>query len=171
MSTQPKEGKELKPHDLDNELSEYASLIRALRTGHTLDLTTHILEYLHGDARAMGELHSRDQWTRWPLPDAAPSEWKLEDEIAVIIRHQFVKKRGGVEKDVNLDDSEERYVGHLVRYLTPILVNFLERILVIVEDHTFPRSSSMQNRINPLNWSDLANILASPAAGNLVDGR
>lgn len=158
------------PPDLRTELEEYTSLLRALRTENTLDLAAHLTEHLHEDTRPDDQLHGRDQWTRWPLPDAPLSIWDLEDEIGVILRRQLSGKRG-LEKGSDLDSAEEDYVGELVSYLTPVLVNFVEKILVLVEAHTFPRPPSLQDRINPLNWRDLANILASPEAKNLIDAR
>ncbi|KAJ3565990.1 hypothetical protein NP233_g7280 [Leucocoprinus birnbaumii] len=151
--------------------AEHAGLIRALRTEHTLDLTAHLVKHLrHEDPKPEHGHHSRDQWARWPIPDAPQPDWDLEDEIGVLIKCQFLNKRPDAEH-TDMDDEEEDYVDTLARQLTPILMQFVERVLVLAEGHTFPRPPSLQDRINPLNWRDLANILASPAASGLIDGR
>lgn len=148
-------------------------MIRALRTEHTLDLTAHLVKHLRREnPEPEHGRHNRDQWTRWPLPDAPQSDWDLEDEVEVMIECQFAKKRCDTERNLDLDGEElEDYVETLTRLITPILMQFVERILVLVEGHTFPRPPSLQDRINPLDWRDLANILASPTASGLIDGR
>ncbi|KAF9452123.1 hypothetical protein P691DRAFT_268621 [Macrolepiota fuliginosa MF-IS2] len=155
---------------LVTEVEEYSSLVRALKTEHTLDLAAHLLEHFHEETKPTAQLHNRDQWTRWPLPDAPLADWDLEDEIRAIVRHWLLEKRD-LEKNLDLDDAEEDYVEDLVDHLMPILLNFLERILTLVHAHVFPRPPCLQDRINPLNWRDLANILASPAAEDLVDAQ
>jgi hypothetical protein len=159
--------------ELNAELEAHVGAIRALRTEYTLDLTAHLITHLrHEDPKPELRVgrHGRDQWTRWPLPDAPQSDWDLEDEIGVMVRQQFAKKRSSSGK-LDLDEVEEDYADDLTRHLTPILIQFLEKILVIVEEHMFPRPPSLQDKINPLNWHDLANILASPAVGGLISGR
>ena len=90
------------PAALHFELTEYVSLLRALRTRDAMDLTAHLtkpspftlppqrepvtnMDNNNLDAPPTCK-RKRDQWTRWPLllDDVPIPEWTLEDEVAVI---------------------------------------------------------------------------------------
>ncbi|EKM57226.1 uncharacterized protein PHACADRAFT_59839, partial [Phanerochaete carnosa HHB-10118-sp] len=102
-------GKRLRvPAALHSELTEYSSLLRALRTSNTLDLASQLTvpasgpTSLHEDDAAsetsLGDESEserpltetkkapKDTWTRWPLlaGDVYVTEWSLEDEVRSI---------------------------------------------------------------------------------------
>jgi hypothetical protein len=222
------------PAALHFELTEYASLLRALRTRDTMDLTAHLTKpspfTLHpqvnsdNDDELLDDLSSRsasavnsrensvfagpsdldhpinkaieeepaksskkvapkrkrDHWTRWPLllEDVPIPEWTLEDEVAVIAS-RVVKSRptptfpvfeGPLEHD---DPSHTDYVMNTgveeddpdhpfyVPYLTSITASLLSTIFSLLAKHTPARSASMQNRIEPLNWRSVVDVLVN----------
>jgi hypothetical protein len=122
----------------------------------------------------------RDQWTRWPLPleDVPIPEWTLDDEVAVIAS-RVVKSRptpafpvfeGPLEHD---DPSHTDYAREVeeedddpdhpfyVPYLTSVTASLLSTIFSLLAKHTPPRSASMQNRIEPLNWHSVIDVLVN----------
>ena len=236
------------PASLHFELTEYASLLRALRTRDAMDLTTHLtkpspftlpppqrsepvnLENVLDDellldddlsSRSTSAVNSRensaniagpsdldhpinkaieevpaaaqsskkkapkrkrDHWTRWPLPleDVPIPEWTLEDEVAVIAS-RVMKSRptptfpvfeGPLEHDdpshtdyvvVNREVEEDDDPDHpfYVPYLTSITASLLSTIFSLLAKHTPARSASMQNRIEPLNWRSVIDVLVN----------
>lgn len=109
------------PAALHRELSEYASLLRALRTRDTMDVTKYLTkpspfittaensadlpmdEASSSKGQSQPPSYSRDgkkkhvprdHWTRWPLMlhDVLQPEWTLEDEVAVLAS-QVLKAR------------------------------------------------------------------------------
>ena len=122
----------------------------------------------------------RDQWTRWPLllDDLPIPEWNLEDEVAVIAS-QVMKSRltptfpvfeGPLEQDdpsrtdfVLNRELEEDDPDHpfYVPYLTAFTASLLSTIFSLLAKHTFARPASMQNRIEPLNWRSVIDILVN----------
>ena len=229
------------PAALHFELTEYASLLRALRTRDAMDLTTYLTKpspfTLHPrnepvnldddnlDDELLDDLPSRspsavnsrensavagpsdldhpinkaiaeeepakgskkialkrkrDQWTRWPLllEDVPIPEWTLEDEVAVIAS-RVMKSRptptfpvfeGPLEHD---DPSHTDYVmstefeeddpdyPFYVPYLTSITASLLSTIFSLLAKHTPARPASMQNRIEPLNWRSVIDVLVN----------
>ena len=122
----------------------------------------------------------RDHWTRWPLllEDVPNPEWTLEDEVAVIAS-RVIKSRpaptfpafeGPLEHD---DPSHTNYVINTefeeddpdypsyVPYLTSITASLLSTIFSLLAKHTPARPASMQNRIEPLNWRSVIDILVN----------
>ena len=192
---------------LHYELTEYASLLRALRTSDTMDLTAHLtkpstlppqsepvvnldndsleaelLEEEPAEAskkKVAPHKRKRDQWTRWPLllEDVPIPEWTLEDEVAVIAS-RVVKSRptptfpvfeGPLEHDdpshtdyvMNTElDEEDPDHPFYVPYLTSVAASFLSTIFSLLAKHTPARPGSMQNRIEPLNWRSVIDVLA-----------
>lgn len=115
------------------ELTEYSSLLRALRTSHTLDVSAHLTqaqdptdveydapepkEFPPTPSTSTGERsrtqsepelrdwRNRDQWTRWPmlLKDVPPPDWSLQDEIGSIVRQVL----GSVETVTKVEKHAE----------------------------------------------------------------
>ncbi|KAJ3515362.1 hypothetical protein NLJ89_g1811 [Agrocybe chaxingu] len=220
------------PTALHNELSEYASLLRALRTRDALDVTKHLIKgspfaatsstsvdgldetgdpvagpskqpqsaasrpagktrsaAAKGKQKAVAaapELSSkpkqikRDHWTRWPLllDDVIKPEWTLEDEVAVIAS-QVLKSRAPPsfpfpvsEENDDTENDEFVYVNTEVDeddpdhpfytpYLTSIVASYLSTMLALLASHTPARPASMQNRIEPLNWRAVLDVVVS----------
>jgi hypothetical protein len=120
----------------------------------------------------------RDNWTRWPLllQDLPIPEWSLEDEIAVIAS-RVIKARsaptfpvfqGPLEHD---DPSHTDYVLNTqceeddpdhpvyVPHLTSIIASLLSTLFSLLAKHTPARPASMQNRIEPLNWRSVVDVI------------
>ena len=205
------------------ELSEYSSLLRALRTSNTLDLASHLtappphIPACHDDdgeserfrdesvtsSNQTGSKRRRtrekdDGWTRWPLlaGDVHVPEWTLEDEVKLLAlralqrerRHEYdadetVDDQGGqaesvdgdgasssreandvdavpdAEKDDDLDQDTE-LPAHYLTALTKTVGHQLAHILALLDVHTPPRESSMQNRLRPIGWQTVLDVAA-----------
>ena len=218
------------PAALRFELTEYASLLRALRTKDAMDLAAHLTKPspftlpprndelesnldTHLDDELLDEpdvnsrgttagpsnlnhpinkaitnqtsgkvapKRKRDQWTRWPLllEDVPIPEWTLEDEVAAIAS-QVMKARlpptfptyeGPLEHDdpshtdyVMKSEDEEDDPDHpfYVPYLTSIIASLLSTIFSLLAKHTPFRPASMQNRIEPLNWRSVIDVIVA----------
>lgn len=157
------------PAALHFELTEYASLLRALRTREAMDLTAHLTKPSPSTGR------KRDNWTRWPLllQDVPIPEWTLEDEVAVIASRvikapTFPVSQGPLEHD---DPSHTDYVMNTqcdeddpdhpvyVPHLTSIIASLLSTVFSLLARHTPARPASMQNRIEPLNWRSVIDVI------------
>ncbi|KAF8875220.1 hypothetical protein CPB84DRAFT_1829212 [Gymnopilus junonius] len=129
----------------------------------------------------------RDHWTRWPLPlpDVLIPEWSLEDEIAVVAS-QVLKScpsptfpvspmEDDMEDEEDEEDDEDRTIRgrdlafesddpdypYYVPYLTSVVANFLSVVLAALASQTPARPASMQNRIEPLNWRAVIDVVLS----------
>lgn len=124
------------------------------------------------------------------LKDVLLPEWTLQDEVAVIVS-QLVKSRqplvfpvpnvspdchgmetaGGdeyededdrlihvMDMEVESDDPDPPFY---VPYLTSIIAKYLATIFSILASHTPARPASMQNRIEPLNWRAVVDVVVS----------
>ncbi len=196
------------PAALHGELTEYSSLLRALRTERTLDVSTQISKHFQSiptvvendehDSEYGDEEESRptspvagpssqspsqiatlkrksddistssptpppkrkkkqkqaDIWTKWPLlPEDLPQlQWGLGDEISVIVSQLQKVHQQGNEED---DDEDREFLPHL--HLSTS--NCLEAILGTVAAHTPLRPDSLQNRLNPIDWRFVLNVL------------
>lgn len=209
------------PAALHSELTEYSSLLRALRTSNTLDVTTHLtkhhksLESVDDDIGDWDDIdldneelesqntspvagpstlpepeakpqkrttkRKRDTWTRWPLlaEDVPVPEWSLEDEVALLaslaLKHQHSPLLAeleeqqepdlGSEEALELDSDPEPDVDAenpvYIPYVTLSASNFLSSVLARVAAHTPLRPPSMQNRIGPIGWKTVLEVLAS----------
>ncbi|THU77261.1 hypothetical protein K435DRAFT_702800, partial [Dendrothele bispora CBS 962.96] len=87
------------PAALHSELTEYSSLIRALRTSNTLDVTSQLTpsaslsrpaspSVASTQSKIRSKKQKKDTWTRWPLlPEDVPvPKWNFEDEVAIIAK-------------------------------------------------------------------------------------
>ncbi|KAI0089671.1 hypothetical protein BDY19DRAFT_993242 [Irpex rosettiformis] len=212
------------PTSLHNELTEYSSLLRALRTSNTLDLASQLRTHAstasasqldqeddddiepieedgeserpesifpsHGSAEptaASGSnnslskpskvkgrsIHERDTWTRWPLlaGDVNVPEWSLEDEVKLIAT-QYLAANGGSEQSAqrgpNADQLSDLEFGadsqltlHAVNALTESTSRHLSQILALLAAYVPPNELSMQNRVRPLNWESVLNIITA----------
>lgn len=157
------------PAALHAELSEYTSLIRALRTSKTLDVTHDILR--HAAQRGEQGTKERDTWTRWPLPDFPVPEWQLDDEIKQLgeytlrqlhDRDEEVREDEETSSDSDIDGLHPSTAELLVSNIGALLVH----ILNAVADQRPATIRSMQNRLFYMTWED---VIASIAVHGLVD--
>ncbi|KAJ7291247.1 hypothetical protein C8J57DRAFT_1211736 [Mycena rebaudengoi] len=187
------------PQALHSELSEYASLLRALRTNDTLDVAKHItLPPPPKEKRkprktktpavdAGGSVPSaqpaspaspapqrsprkhakkRDTWTRWPLlvEDVHVPEWGFDDEIEALTRsilhnnpHPPLPLPGPASPEA---DDAPPYLPALAHAAS----NFLSSVLALVAHHTPARPQSMQDRLNPIGWQMVLDIVSCDPA-------
>lgn len=204
------------PKVLHSELTDYTSLLRALRTRNTLDVTSHIMrtapskgdalnsddddddkghtsQGVHNDTDTASSSSSHtggaargrhDNWTRWPLlfDDVAVPEWGFEDEVSTLAA-QALKLRPparlsvsalspdsgpeedaeGIDPDLNPDTPS--YIPHL----TACASTQLAKVLALLAAHTPIRAPSLQNRIEPLDWQSVINILSSCGDPSVAD--
>lgn len=124
------------PAALHSELSEYSSLIRALRTNNTLDIVPHLTKskptqpgverepspspvagpsksvedtsIADGEPPAKKQKRDRDTWTRWPLPagDVHIPQWGFEDEIRILISQSRSRERASAVLNEEGDRSD-----------------------------------------------------------------
>jgi len=200
------------PAALHSELTEYSSLIRALRTTNSLDVTSHITKprpysvqisfppctsvvsspgltvetpsnlSSRKRKRSSGSPsrpRRRDAWTRWPLlaNDVYVPEWSLEDEIGILAA-QALKLRPHPPLPVfpsrsstsnsndgdNYEDEDDEDNGDAPSYLSPLTnaaSTYLSTILALLVAHTPNRPLSQQNRIEPIGWRAVLDMLSS----------
>jgi hypothetical protein len=231
------------PAALYSEFTEYSSLIRALRTSNSLDVTSHITKPRPYSVRDDSELESdgdlsgspnnaesssrlsnvdlpesafhsrdispavsgpsssveppsktnrkrkrnsttpsrprrRDVWTRWPLlaNDVYIPEWSLEDEIGILAANALklhprpplpvLRSESSTPSsdDEDTEDQDSQADGDAPSYLPPLTnaaSNYLSTILALLVAHTPNRPQSQQNRIEPIGWQAVLNILSS----------
>jgi hypothetical protein len=205
------------PAALHSELSEYASLLRALRTSDTLDLTSQLTKALpqpstsyetvdgadgddgeedirptvsvsredtpralsasklKGSSRRSSSRKDKDKdnWTRWPLLEGyvhAP-EFGFQDEIEMIASEAL--KLQQCQEDPDDDDHlpaedyiETRLPQSFLDSLTLASSTHLSQILASLAAHVPLTEKSMQNRIKPIGWEGVLDIVA---VSGLVD--
>ncbi|KAG6865173.1 hypothetical protein C0991_004721 [Blastosporella zonata] len=238
--------RKLLPAALHSELTEYSSLIRALRASNTLDVTTHLTKAGLGcdadddddtdeDSPGFGvrgeayqtereyntdtvanpptsspcqsrdvspspecspegrsgshkrkrpsssppQQRRRDAWTRWPLlaDDVHVPEWSLEDEIGHLAeralnppqlpRHETEQPDQGHDDLLDPEDidTDPSYLPHL----TLTASNHLSTILALLVAHTPNRPNSQQNRVEPMGWRAVLDVLSSCGDPSVAD--
>lgn len=131
----------------------------------------------------------RDHWTRWPLllEDVVVPEWSLEDEVAVIVA-QHMKGRSPsdfpipVAEGDSVDDEEPMYTGvdldydeedpeppFYVPYITAVIANYLTTVLAALAAHIPARTAGFQNRIEPMGWRTVIDVLVACAPSEFVN--
>ncbi|KAG6884815.1 hypothetical protein C0993_008034 [Termitomyces sp. T159_Od127] len=239
------------PAALHSELTEYSSLIRALRASDSLDVTSHLAraKFDHGSKpdnsdsdtsdgdsqeemqrettdyedeygtdtmtnaypstspvlppRSVSQSRSgsiegsqdrkrkrlssppqrrRDAWTRWPLllDDIHMPEWSFEDEIGYLAEHILkhpsriilpsheAEKDDRVHGDVEFEDVDDVDPLYLP-YLTEAASNYLSTILALLVAHTPNRPDSQQNRVEPIGWRAVLDVLSASGDPNVAD--
>lgn len=134
--------RQLVPTTLRNELTEYTSLLRALRTSQTLDVTAHLTHprehsndretdgtepeetvagssSIDSDHRKPERSESphwrkRDQWTRWPIPakDVPPPDWSLQDEVETLIKQVLASVEPEPDSTMAVKPEEDADIEH-----------------------------------------------------------
>ena len=194
------------PAALHTEISEYVSLLRALRTSGTLDLSSQLtkahqsapkdaeddaegrVSLNRSDSRDITPSHTplskssaghstgksgvKDNWTRWPLleGDVHVPEFGLHDEIKMIAS-EALKLQFQPDSDVNNlseddNDEEKRLPQSFLDSLTLASSTHLSRLLSALAAHIPLTEKSMQNRILPIGWESVLDIVA---VSGLVD--
>jgi hypothetical protein len=204
------------PAALYTELSEYSSLIRALRTVDTLDLTSQLTraqpaaspsqdthesdeseseendeapsnpstsrgassnavsdKAKRSKAGDSGKAKAKDNWTRWPLltRDLHTLQFDFRDEIKTlalqVLRSQQLEQHSdGDEAPLDEDDEDTILPPTLLDSLTLASSTHLSQVLSALAAHIPLTEKSMQNRINPIGWEGVLDIVA---VSGLVD--
>lgn len=163
------------PEALHQELSEYTSLLRALRTTDTLDLASQLTKppdsLASNPLKGKGKGKSRakqdqDNWTRWPLlkGDFAAPEFTFEDEVKALAAEALLNEQREHWPTPPLNAEEEEEAEELpkssLEALTLASSTHLTHILGALAVHIPPTEKSMQNRIKPIGWRGVLDILA-----------
>ncbi|KIL66009.1 hypothetical protein M378DRAFT_424475 [Amanita muscaria Koide BX008] len=140
------------------------------------------------------EQHSqkRDNWTRWPLllKDVFKPTWNFEDEVAIVAsqglklnstslpssqeddpqtcpaeRTEYANN-DAEDDDLGVDDPE---VPSYYKYIAMSTYDFLLNTLALIASHPPPRPPSMQNRIEPLDWRSVLEIVSAYGDYSVVD--
>jgi hypothetical protein len=205
---------------LYTELSEYSSLIRALRTSDTLDLASQLTRpqpaastsqlntpesdedqtevttpnastsreispsvglgkgkgkgRLKGSRKAgsseRAKSKAKDNWTQWPLlaGDIHAPEFEFRDEIKALALHVVQSQRledsndAALSDDDDTDDDDEDTIlpPSLLDSLTLASATHLSQVLSALAAHIPLMEKSMQNRIKPIGWESVLDIVA-----------
>ncbi|KAK7042448.1 hypothetical protein R3P38DRAFT_3309742 [Favolaschia claudopus] len=105
----------------------------------------------------------RVAWTLWPLlaKDLSVPEWGLQDEIDAIVRQCSQNNYTSAAAD---DDGDLEEVGEAPTWLPHLTVSastFLSSLFALLAHHTPARPQSAQDRLNPINWKMVLDILGS----------
>ena len=174
------------PAALHSELSEYSSLLRALRTNDTLDLASQLLRTQpatstsnedpsvdleqavpspnnlesYSGSQSLAKRKNLDNWTRWPLltDDIHVPEFGFQDEVKALAM-QALKTQ---QDSSDMEDLDEETVlpHHLSDTITLAVSSHLSRTLAALAAHTPPAEKSMQNRLKPFGWKSVLEIVA-----------
>ncbi|KAK2460791.1 hypothetical protein APHAL10511_007261 [Amanita phalloides] len=215
------------PAALHSELTEYSSLLRALRTNSILDVSLQLAQHGIADSSTSDDSDNeaplasassapiesstggkrkrtdqkapprkRDKWTRWPLllTDLHKPTWCFEDEIAIVTSEALklfppafqepnsernspkpsepmMSEEYNGDRDegyIDVDESDRpSYFNFIAISASTLLLN----VLLLLSSHTPPRPPSMQNRIEPLDWRSVLEIISVYGNPNIVDGR
>ncbi|KNZ81138.1 hypothetical protein J132_03130 [Termitomyces sp. J132] len=114
------------------------------------------------------------------LVSSPTAKWSFEDEIRYLAEHiskhqsqtlfppQEAEKDGENPDDLvseDIDDVGPSYLPHL----TQAASNYLSTILALLVAHTPNRPDSQQNRIEPMCWRALLDVLSSCGDPNVAD--
>ena len=142
------------PAKLHAEISEYASLLRALETTDALDVAARLTE--PQPARATRSRSNNN--TLWPvLPDELPTpKWTLQDELRVLAARVL---RSDPDDDATIDD--------LLPSLTDACTAHLTHILALLSAHVPRSENSMQGRTAPIGWESVLDIVSVGGASDI----
>ncbi|KAJ6588355.1 hypothetical protein B0H19DRAFT_1248027 [Mycena capillaripes] len=100
----------------------------------------------------------RDTWTRWPLlvTDLEVPQWGLNDEIEALVRLCLRDSSHPRDEDVDPEESPA-----CLPHLTQSASAFLSSTLALLAHHTPARTQSLQDRLNPLGWQTVLDVVAS----------
>ncbi|KAF9037834.1 hypothetical protein BDZ89DRAFT_1061419 [Hymenopellis radicata] len=97
-------------------------------------------------------------WMKWPLllEDVSKPEWTLQEEISVMM------SKIQQQDDDGDDEDREEYLPHFALATS----NFLDSILAVIASYTQSRADSLQNRLNPIDWKYVLQVVGSE---NMMD--
>ncbi|KAJ7855116.1 hypothetical protein B0H14DRAFT_742213 [Mycena olivaceomarginata] len=103
-------------------------------------------------------VRKRDTWTRWPLlpTDIHVPEWGLDDEIEPLVRQCLRNNPHPTDEDGEPDDTPS-WLPHLTESASV----FLSSVFALLSHHTPARPQSMQDRLNPIDWKMVLDILGT----------
>ncbi|KAF7366695.1 hypothetical protein MSAN_00927600 [Mycena sanguinolenta] len=118
------------------------------------------------EEKPRGRVRKRDTWTRWPLlvKDLRVPEWGLQDEIGALVRQCLRNNPHSSDEDedgVSSEDVASADAPSWLPHLTQSASGFLSSLFALLAHHTPARPQSMQDRLNPLDWKMVLDIVAS----------
>jgi hypothetical protein len=130
------------------ELSEYSSLIRALRARDTLDISTQLSRPKPADD------DKDNHWTRWPLLPVQlhNPEWSFEDEIAVIIDQSTSSAHNSDLEDLS---------PHVIQNVIGSAEHHLSQILHLIASLVPPAPESTHCRLDIFGWENVLDIVSA----------
>ncbi|RDB23731.1 hypothetical protein Hypma_009460 [Hypsizygus marmoreus] len=127
----------------------------------------------------------RDTWTRWPLliGDVHVPEWTLEDEIGLLAADTLKRRphpplpivgshADDSASDEDEDEDEDDQYGDpsvYLPHLTNVASNHLSTILALLVAHTPNRPHAQQNRIEPMGWRAVLDVLSACGDPSVAD--
>lgn len=114
----------------------------------------------------------KDNWTRWPLlvEDIHAPEFSFQDEVKMLALHTLKKQEPIDSMDGPSEEQDEDAIlpQPFLEAMTFECSTHLSRILSALAAHIPPVEKSMQNRIKPMNWEGVLDIVA---VSGLVDSK
>jgi hypothetical protein len=143
------------------EVSEYTSLLRALQAADTLDITAHLARPhvpndVHDETDSASPTKATDACDRWPLllHDVYVPEWSFADEVRLLAS----QARRALDEEPEADLEDE---GPTSDVLTDAASAYLSGILAAIADHVPLTAKSLQNRLSPLGWESVLQIVSA----------
>lgn len=101
--------------------------------------------------------------TKWPLllEDVSKPEWTLQEEISVMMS-KIQQDDDDDDADSDDDVDKEEYLPHFALATS----SFLDSILAVIASYTQSRADSLQNRLNPIDWKYVLQVVGSE---NMMD--
>ena len=118
------------------------------------------------------ESAKRDIWSRWPLlmNDVPRPDWSIEDEMRHLVEDISKKHpRPPLPAVIQQENEDQDDVPSFVPNLTNIVSNYLSSIFALLAAHTPNRSPGQQNRVQPMGWRAVLDILSSSANPDIAD--
>ncbi|KAJ7164908.1 hypothetical protein C8R46DRAFT_300543 [Mycena filopes] len=103
----------------------------------------------------------RAAWTRWPLlaAEIPATEFTLDQELEALIR-QCLLKHPRTDDD-NLTPEDDADSPSYLPHITESVSTLLSSVLALLAFHTTERAASMQNRMNPIGWHGVLDMVAA----------
>ncbi|KAG6819478.1 hypothetical protein H0H93_011446 [Arthromyces matolae] len=129
----------------------------------------------------------REAWTRWPLlvDDLHVPEWSIDDEVGLLadrvlkpisppallsqpLEGESSQDPADPSVDPSMDVDIEQPSHHSSAHTAK---NYLSTILALLAAHSPNRPDSQQNRVEPMGWREVLNVLASCDDPNIADAK
>jgi len=115
------------------------------------------------------ESTKRDIWSRWPLlmNDVPRPEWSIEDETRHLV--EAISRNPPLPAAIQPENEDQDNISSFVPNLTNIVSNYLSSIFALLAAHTPNRPPGQQNRVQPMGWRAVLDVLCSSANPDVAD--